>query len=396
MRTVADHEAGPDGGSGSAAASAQSDRTAASGRDTSAPPHPAHAPGPTAAAPHPGGLTHVAADGSARMVDVTDKAVTDRHARAVATVRVSPATAALIAAGDMPKGEVIATARLAGVMAAKRTAELVPLAHPLPLTKIDIDATVDAAAGSVLLTSFARTTGKTGVEIEALTAVLIAALTVYDMVKAVEQQASIEGVRVVEKAGGRRDFGPGASPTGPARLDAPDAPASVPASAHAPSRGSLVIGAVHVSTSRTAGTAPDRSRAALAAFAARTGWTVAHETMVSDSRTAIAAAIREAAAAPGVQLVLTLGGTGLTPDDVTPEATLDVVDREAPGLAEALRAVSFAATPMASLSRGVAGTVGEALVVNLPGSPKALAELEALLTAVLPHAVAQAARPVGP
>lgn len=349
-----------------------------------------------AVAAGPGGLTHVAADGTARMVDVTDKAITDRHARAVATVRVSPATAALIAAGDMPKGEVLATARLAGIMAAKRTAELVPLAHPLPLTKIDIDATVEASAGRVDLTSFARTTGKTGVEIEALTAVLVAALTVYDMVKAVEQHASIDGVRVIEKAGGRRDFAV-ASPHTPAALTGattvggPATPAS-----HAKDRRPLTLAAVHVSTSRATGDAEDRSRAALAAFAERTGWTVAHETMVSDDRSAIVDALRHATALDGVELVLTLGGTGLTPDDVTPDATADVIDRAVPGLAEAVRAVSFQQTPMASVSRGIAGIVGTRLVLNLPGSPKALAELEPLLTAVLPHAVAQARRPFRP
>lgn len=351
-------------------------------------------PSPGVARPGgPGGLTHVAADGTARMVDVTDKAVTDRHARAVATVRVTPATAALIAAGNMPKGEVLATARLAGVMAAKRTAELVPLAHPLPLTKIDIDATVDAHSGRVDLTSFARTTGKTGVEIEALTAVLVAALTVYDMVKAVEQHASIEGVRVVEKAGGRRDFtvSPSSAAAGAPGLTPPVD--RTPASHREPPR-PLTLAAVHVSTSRTTGEAEDRSRAALAAFAERTGWRVAHEAMVTDDRAAITGALREALAIEAVELVLTLGGTGLTPDDVTPDATADVIDREAPGLAEAVRAVSFQQTPMAAVSRGVAGIVGTRLVLNLPGSPKALAELEPLLTAVLPHAVAQARRPV--
>ena len=338
----------------------------------------------------PGGLTHVAADGTARMVDVTDKAVTDRHARAVATVRVSPSTAALIAAGDMPKGEVLATARLAGIMAAKRTAELVPLAHPLPLTKIDIDAIVDQAAGRVELTSFARTTGKTGVEIEALTAVLVAALTVYDMVKAVEQHASIEGVRVIEKAGGRRDFTVAGAPAAPAALPTVD---RTPASHREPPR-ALTIAAIHVSTSRSTGEAEDRSRAALAAFAERTGWTVAHETMVTDDRAAIAGALRAAAALDRVDAILTLGGTGLTPDDLTPDATADVIDRGVPGLAEAVRSVSFQQTPMASVSRGIAGILGTRLVLNLPGSPKALGELEPLLTAVLPHAVAQARRPV--
>lgn len=338
-------------------------------------------------------LTHVAADGSARMVDVTDKAITDRTARATATVRMAPETARLVQEGSGPKGEVLATARLAGTMAAKRTAELVPLAHPLPLTKIDVQAQVDVDEGAVHLESLARTTGKTGVEIEALTAVLIAALTVYDMVKAVERHAVIEGVQVIHKAGGRHDFD--------LRQPEPHAPdgqtvhdpvvGHVEASCAAPPR-VVGIGAVHVSTSRSAGTRPDRSRAALAAFAERTGWEVRAETMVPDDREQLAAAIRETAARPGVEVVLTLGGTGLTPDDVTPEATRDVIDREIPGIAEGLRAASRSITPLADLSRATAGALGPVLVVNLPGSPKAIGELESLLTAVLPHAADQVRR----
>lgn len=335
-------------------------------------------------------LTHVAADGSARMVDVTDKAVTDRTARAIATVRMSPNTARLVHDGSGPKGEVLATARLAGTMAAKRTAELVPLAHPLPLSKIDVQATVDLAGGAVHLESLARTTGKTGVEIEALTAVLVAALTVYDMVKAVERHAVIEGVRVIEKRGGRHDFevaGDAPEVGGPSQSAVPEVDPP-----HRPEARPLRVGAVHVSTSRTQGVRPDRSRAALADFCGRTGWTVAHEVMVADDHDAVVEAIRTAARADGVEVVVTLGGTGLTDDDVTPEATLAAVDREIPGIGEALRAVSREITPLAALSRATAGSLGSVVVVNLPGSPKAIGELESLLTAVLPHAVDQVRR----
>lgn len=345
---------------------------------------PAPAPSPAGAAR----LTHVAADGSARMVDVTDKAITDRTARATATVRMAPETARLVQDGSGPKGEVLATARLAGTMAAKRTAELVPLAHPLPLTKIDVQARVDVSGGAVHLESLARTTGKTGVEIEALTAVLVAALTVYDMVKAVERHAVIEGVQVIHKAGGRHDFdlrdGAGAP--------AASSPEVEVEAAHRPTPRSLAVGAVHVSTSRTKGVRPDRSRAALAEFCERTGWTVAHEVMVVDDHDQVVEAIRAAALAPGVEVVLTLGGTGLTDDDVTPEATVAATDREIPGIGEALRAVSREITPLGALSRATAGSLGSVVVVNLPGSPKAIGELESLLTAILPHAVDQVRR----
>jgi cyclic pyranopterin monophosphate synthase len=137
------------------------------------------------------------------MVDVGSKDVTDRRAVARALVRMSPATAALVAAGDAPKGDVLGVARVAGVLAAKRTAELIPLCHTLPLSFVDVDAVVDADAGLVLLTAEARTTGQTGVEMEAMTAASVAALTVYDMVKGVERGVSVEAVELLEKSGGK-------------------------------------------------------------------------------------------------------------------------------------------------------------------------------------------------
>jgi cyclic pyranopterin phosphate synthase len=153
--------------------------------------------------PHAPGLTHLDATGSARMVDVGDKPATERRALARATVRVSPRTARLVAAGDAPKGDVIATARIAGIQAGKRTAELIPLCHPLAVSYLGVEVEVDAERGEITLTAEARTTGPTGVEMEALTAVSVAALTVYDMVKGVERGAEIATVALLEKSGGR-------------------------------------------------------------------------------------------------------------------------------------------------------------------------------------------------
>jgi cyclic pyranopterin phosphate synthase len=148
-------------------------------------------------------LTHLDEHGDARMVDVSGKPVTERRAVARATVRMSPETAAIVAAGDAPKGDVIATARLAGIMAAKRTGELIPLCHPIGLDHVDVDAEIDAAAGTVVLTATAGVTARTGVEMEAMTAASVAALTVYDMVKGVERGVAIEEVVLIEKTGGR-------------------------------------------------------------------------------------------------------------------------------------------------------------------------------------------------
>jgi cyclic pyranopterin phosphate synthase len=148
-------------------------------------------------------LTHLDEHGDARMVDVGGKPVTERRAVAQAVVRMSPQTAATVAAGDAPKGDVLGTARIAGVMAAKRTGELIPLCHPIGLDHVDVDAAIDAQAGTVTLTATAGVTARTGVEMEAMTAAAVAALTVYDMVKGVERGVAIEQVVLLEKAGGR-------------------------------------------------------------------------------------------------------------------------------------------------------------------------------------------------
>jgi len=132
-------------------------------------------------------LSHLDESGAARMVDVGDKPVTDRRAVARSRVRMSPETAAAVERGDAPKGDVVATARIAGIQAAKRTAELVPLCHPLPLSFADVRVAVDAAGGLVAIEAEARTSGQTGVEMEAMTAASVAALTVYDMVKGIER-----------------------------------------------------------------------------------------------------------------------------------------------------------------------------------------------------------------
>ena len=135
------------------------------------------------------------------MVDVGSKDVTDRRAVARATVRMSASTAAAVARGDAPKGDVVGTARIAGIQAAKRTAELVPLCHPLPLSYVDV--TVELGETAVVLTAEARTSAQTGVEMEAMTAAAVAALTVYDMVKGLERGVTIEAVELLEKSGGR-------------------------------------------------------------------------------------------------------------------------------------------------------------------------------------------------
>jgi cyclic pyranopterin phosphate synthase len=151
-------------------------------------------------------LTHLDADGRARMVDVGAKPETDRAATARALVRMTPQTAAAVAAGDAPKGDVIGTARLAAIQAAKRTDEWIPLCHTLPLNGVDVDIDVDAAAGTVIVTVTTRVFARTGVEMEAMVGCAAGALTIYDMVKGIERGVEIAEVGLLEKTGGRHDW----------------------------------------------------------------------------------------------------------------------------------------------------------------------------------------------
>ena len=152
----------------------------------------------------PDELTHIDEAGNARMVDVGAKAVTDRRAVARAVVRMAPETVAAVRSGDAPKGDVLGTARIAGIQAAKRTSELIPLCHPLPLSFVDVRLAV--VEDGVEIETEARTTGQTGVEMEALTAASVAALTVYDMVKGIERGVEIAELYLLEKSGGRHDW----------------------------------------------------------------------------------------------------------------------------------------------------------------------------------------------
>jgi cyclic pyranopterin phosphate synthase len=304
------------------------------------------------------------------MVDVGGKAITARRATAEAVVRFRPdVLGALLDAGG-PKGDAFVTARLAGIGAAKRTADLIPLCHPLPLDRVDVELLADREAGTVTVRAEARVTARTGVEMEAMVAAAIAALTLYDMAKALQRDIVIEQVRLVAKSGGRSgDFGAATTPE-PATHEA---------------------AVVTCSNRSAAGEREDTSGPAVVARLQESGFDVAPEALVvPDDEDAIAALLAGLADA-GHRLVLTTGGTGLTPTDVTPAATRRVIDREAPGLAELVRSVGVASTPMAALSRAVAGSRGSTLIVNLPGSPKgAIESLDALLP-VLRHALEQLA-----
>lgn len=313
--------------------------------------------------------SHLDDEGAPRMVDVGAKPVTARRAVATATVRMRPDVLAQLVEAGGPKGDAFVTARLAGIGAAKRTAELIPLCHPLPLDRVDVELTADAADGTVRITTEARATARTGVEMEALTAASVAALTLYDMAKALQRDIVIERVELLEKSGGRSGHY-GRESAAPATHEA-------------------VV--VTCSKRSAAGERDDASGPGLVAALHDAGFDVAPDAVVvADDEQAIASLLRSLADA-GHRLILTTGGTGLTPTDVTPAATRQVIDREAPGLAELMRAAGMASTPMAALSRGIVGTRGTTLIANLPGSPRGAQESLTALLPVLRHALDQLA-----
>jgi cyclic pyranopterin phosphate synthase len=281
------------------------------------------------------------------MIDVSTKPTTLRRAIAEATVEMRLETVAAILARKIPKGDVAEMTRATAMLGLKRTPEILPFCHPIPVDYADVRVEVEET--TVRIQVEVAAIARTGVEVEAMTGAAVAALNVYDMIKPVDSTAHITGVRLLKKTGGASDF--------------------------RDCRERERLAAILVVSDRTAaGETRDRAGAAVRAGLEAHGVTVAGFEIVPDEPEQIADRVRRWADDDAFDLVFTVGGTGLGPRDSTPEALRPLLEREIPGVAEAVRAFGQERTPYAALSRAIAGQRGTTVIVALAGSTRGAGE----------------------
>jgi len=292
------------------------------------------------------------------MISTANKYTTLRTAKAIAKVSASEKAVSACKSGKSPKGNVIEIARAAGILAAKKTSELIPYCHNIVLDHIGLDFKYNKT--SIEITSSTTAIAKTGVEMEALTAASIAALTVYDMLKPMDKSVVISDIRLLEKRGGKSDF------------------------IHQKANG-LKAAVIVSSDSRSARKNKDTTGPFIQQWLSDLGFKTIPTRIIPDRLKDVRETMLQCCSK--CDLIVTTGGTGLGPRDVTTEATYEVIEKEVPGIAETLRSYGQQRTPFSMLSRGIAGTRGNTLIINLPGSTRAVKECTSILTPAVLHAI---------
>jgi len=319
---------------------------------------------------------------SFRMIDVGQKTETRRRAVAQGRIRMAPESLKRVCDKTIPKGDVLALAEVAGILAAKKTADIIPLCHPLGLDAVRVTCTVDEADSSVLVLCEAITNAKTGVEMEALLGVNAALLCIYDLVKAVDPVLEISDIFLRTKEGGKS--GNWVSPLVQAKANGakPIEAASSPKLLQ-----DLKVAVITVSDRCSRGEAEDRSGPALEAELKNGGARSVHRLLVADDAAQISEAVVRLTQHTPQDFVLLTGGTGVGPRDITPEALESLWTKKVPGIGELLRSSGAHHHPMSWMSRSQGGFIGKTLVVALPGSSKAVVEGFAALKDMIPHLI---------
>ena len=300
-------------------------------------------------------FSHLDESGNASMVDVTDKVSTARMARAESKITMKPETISAIQDNSLPKGNVLTTAKIAGIQAAKKTAEMIPMCHQLNLSFIDIE--FEIMSDFILILSTVKTKEATGVEMEALSAVSGAALTIYDMCKAVDKTMEIGGIKLVKKVGGKSDHSLEYRPR---------------------------VGVITLSDGVAAGKSKDKSGVILRSGFKDAGCDVPNQVVIEDGSDQFVPIIHQWIDS-GIELILTTGGTGLGPRDLTIQTVNQIFDSKLPGIEQALHAYGRGKVKTAMLSRLTAGVANGAIVICLPGSPRAAKDALQVLIPTIFH-----------
>ncbi len=297
-----------------------------------------------------------------KTVDVTTKFETLRTAKAIGRIKLAPETIKKIVNKEVPKGDVLSAAQIAGIMGAKRTAELVPFCHPIPIDDIELNTKV--AKDFIEVESEVKGIWRTGYEVDAVNAVMVALLTIFDMCKSFDKTMVIEGIRIVSKSGGKSDW--------------------------AEDLKGLRAAVITVSDSTYAKKREDKGGPLARKILEQFGANVVGHTVVPDERKVIEDAIRKFERM-GANIIITTGGTGFSERDVTPEATSEVMKKEMVGFSEAMYIVGIRFTPRALMSRAKAGLLSKnCMILNLPGSAKAVKQYLQMFLPLMKHALKMA------